>query len=98
MMKGEAPKLPEIEIPTCVRWAQHDPVLPFASMTGCQGPSLIWISRSFQMLGTFLTGRIQTGPQKRSVVFSDESAGVKSAGTVAFTEARAIGGNDDSLY
>lgn len=27
MMKGEAPKLPAIEIPTCVRWAEHDPVL-----------------------------------------------------------------------
>ena len=30
MMKGEAPVLPPIEIPTCVRWAEHDPVLPFA--------------------------------------------------------------------
>jgi pimeloyl-ACP methyl ester carboxylesterase len=30
MMKGEAPILPRIEIPTCVRWAEHDPVLPYA--------------------------------------------------------------------
>ena len=30
LMKGEAPKLPLIEIPTCVRWAEHDPVLPYA--------------------------------------------------------------------
>ncbi len=30
MMKGEAPKLPQIEIPTCVRWAEHDPLLPYA--------------------------------------------------------------------
>jgi len=30
MMKGEAPKLPQIEIPTCVRWAEHDPVIPYA--------------------------------------------------------------------
>ena len=30
MMTGEAPKLPQIEIPTCVRWAEHDPVLPYA--------------------------------------------------------------------
>jgi pimeloyl-ACP methyl ester carboxylesterase len=29
MMKGEAPKLPSIEVPTCVRWAEHDPVLPY---------------------------------------------------------------------
>jgi pimeloyl-ACP methyl ester carboxylesterase len=30
MMKGEVPELPQIEIPTCVRWAEHDPVLPYA--------------------------------------------------------------------
>ena len=30
MMKGEAPKLPQIDLPTCVRWAEHDPVLPYA--------------------------------------------------------------------
>jgi pimeloyl-ACP methyl ester carboxylesterase len=30
MMKGEAPKLPPIEIPTCVRWAEHDPMFPYA--------------------------------------------------------------------
>ena len=30
MMKGESPRLPRIEIPTCVRWAEHDPVLPYA--------------------------------------------------------------------
>jgi pimeloyl-ACP methyl ester carboxylesterase len=30
MMKGEAPRLPPIGLPTCVRWAEHDPVLPFA--------------------------------------------------------------------
>jgi pimeloyl-ACP methyl ester carboxylesterase len=30
MMKGEAPTLPPIGIPACVRWAEHDPVLPFA--------------------------------------------------------------------
>lgn len=30
MMKGKAAKLPRIEIPTCVRWAEHDPVLPYA--------------------------------------------------------------------
>ena len=27
MMKGQAPKLAPIEVPTCVRWAEHDPVL-----------------------------------------------------------------------
>jgi pimeloyl-ACP methyl ester carboxylesterase len=30
MMQGEAPKLPPIEGPTCVRWAEHDPLFPYA--------------------------------------------------------------------
>lgn len=30
MMKGEAPKLPPIDVPTCVRWAEHDPLFPYA--------------------------------------------------------------------
>ncbi len=30
MMRGEAPALPPIAIPTCVRWAEHDPIFPFA--------------------------------------------------------------------
>jgi pimeloyl-ACP methyl ester carboxylesterase len=30
MMKGEAPALPPIRVPTCVRWAEHDPLFPFA--------------------------------------------------------------------
>jgi pimeloyl-ACP methyl ester carboxylesterase len=30
MMKGEAPKLPPITVPTCVRWAEHDPLFPYA--------------------------------------------------------------------
>ena len=30
MMKGEAPKLPPIAVPTCVRWAEHDPLFPYA--------------------------------------------------------------------
>src|SRR6266851_3549011 len=29
MMKGEAPVLPPIATPTCVRWAQHDPLFPY---------------------------------------------------------------------
>ena len=29
MMKGEAPALPPIGVPTCVRWAEHDPLFPF---------------------------------------------------------------------
>lgn len=28
MMKGEAPALPPITTPTCVRWPEHDPLLP----------------------------------------------------------------------
>ncbi len=30
MMKGEAPDLPPIELPTCIRWAEHDPLFPYA--------------------------------------------------------------------
>jgi pimeloyl-ACP methyl ester carboxylesterase len=30
MLKGEAPKLPPIDLPTCVRWAEHDPLFPYA--------------------------------------------------------------------
>jgi len=30
MMNGEAPKLPPIGVPTCVRWAEHDPLFPYA--------------------------------------------------------------------
>ena len=30
MMKGEAPALPRITVPTCVRWAEHDPLFPYA--------------------------------------------------------------------
>ena len=30
VMKGEAPALPRITVPTCVRWAEHDPLFPYA--------------------------------------------------------------------
>jgi pimeloyl-ACP methyl ester carboxylesterase len=30
MMKGEVPPLLPIDLPTCVRWAEHDPLFPFA--------------------------------------------------------------------
>ena len=30
MMKGEAPSQPLITVPTCVRWAEHDPLFPYA--------------------------------------------------------------------
>lgn len=30
MMKGEMPDLPPIELPTCIRWAEHDPLFPYA--------------------------------------------------------------------
>jgi pimeloyl-ACP methyl ester carboxylesterase len=29
IMKGEAPVLPPIATPTCVRWAEHDPLFPY---------------------------------------------------------------------
>ena len=30
MIAGTAPALPPIDIPTCVRWAEHDPLFPYA--------------------------------------------------------------------
>lgn len=30
MLKGEAPRLAPIEVPTCIRWAEHDPLFPYA--------------------------------------------------------------------
>ncbi len=30
MMRGDAPGLPPIAVPTCVRWAEHDPLFPYA--------------------------------------------------------------------
>jgi pimeloyl-ACP methyl ester carboxylesterase len=30
MMKGEAPRLAPIDVPTCIRWAEHDPLFPYA--------------------------------------------------------------------
>ncbi|MCA6125462.1 alpha/beta hydrolase [Bradyrhizobium sp. WSM 1704] len=30
MMQGEAPQLPPIALPTCIRWAEHDPLFPYA--------------------------------------------------------------------
>ncbi|MGY3619478.1 alpha/beta fold hydrolase [Bradyrhizobium sp. USDA 10063] len=30
MMKGEGPSLPAITVPTCIRWAEHDPLFPYA--------------------------------------------------------------------
>ena len=30
MMKGEMPDLPPIKLPTCIRWAEHDPLFPYA--------------------------------------------------------------------
>jgi pimeloyl-ACP methyl ester carboxylesterase len=30
MMKEEAPRLPPITVPCCVRWAEHDPLFPYA--------------------------------------------------------------------
>ena len=30
MMRGEAPRLARIDVPACVRWAEHDPLFPYA--------------------------------------------------------------------
>jgi len=30
MMKGEAPQLAPINVPACIRWAEHDPLFPFS--------------------------------------------------------------------
>jgi len=29
MMQGESPALPPIQLPTCIRWAEHDPLFPY---------------------------------------------------------------------
>ncbi|OAF17399.1 alpha/beta fold hydrolase [Bradyrhizobium neotropicale] len=29
-MQGETPQLPPIAVPTCIRWAEHDPLFPYA--------------------------------------------------------------------
>ena len=29
MLRGDAPALPPIAVPTCVRWAEHDPIFPY---------------------------------------------------------------------
>lgn len=29
MMAGRTPPLPSIDVPTCVRWAEHDPIFPY---------------------------------------------------------------------
>jgi len=34
MIKGEAPTQPPIEMPTCVRWPEHDPLCPYAWTDG----------------------------------------------------------------
>src|SRR4051812_23719214 len=34
MMKGEAPRLAPINVPTCIRWAEHDPLFPFSWTDG----------------------------------------------------------------
>jgi pimeloyl-ACP methyl ester carboxylesterase len=30
MIRGDAPPLPPIALPTCIRWGEHDPIFPFA--------------------------------------------------------------------
>ena len=30
MMQGDAPALPPITVPTCIRWAEHDPLFPYS--------------------------------------------------------------------
>lgn len=29
MMRGKAPTLPPVKVPTCIRWAEHDPLFPY---------------------------------------------------------------------
>ena len=53
MMKGEAPALPPIGVPTCVRWAEHDPLFPYNGPTGSARLLQISISRCFGDVGHF---------------------------------------------
>ena len=88
MMKGEAPKLPKIEVPTCVRRAEHDPVLPYAWTDRLSETFAHLDLAQFSDVGHSPPGKIQIGQQKRSLVFSDESAGIKTTGTVALLTLR----------
>jgi len=78
MMKGEAPALPPIGVPTCVRWAEHDPLFPMNGPTGSAKPLQISISRCFLMSVTFPIARIPIAQHQRSRRSLRASVGARS--------------------
>jgi hypothetical protein len=76
MMKCEAPPLAPIHVPSCVRWAEHDPLFPF-SWTDRLGATFSGLDLAlFPGVGdTFRIARIPTAPLPKSPHFSNASAG-----------------------
>ena len=78
MMKGEAPKLPQIEIPACVRWAEHDLVLPYAWTDRLSETFAHLDLAQFPDVGHFPHREDPDRAAEEISSFSDESAGVKA--------------------
>lgn len=53
MMKGEAPSLPAITVPTCVRWGEHDTILLSAWVDGLQETFADLDAAIFEEVGHF---------------------------------------------
>jgi hypothetical protein len=67
MMKGEVPQLVPIDVPTCVRWAEHDPLFPF-SWTDRLATFSGSISLCFRG-GALSAARMPIAPQARIAAF-----------------------------
>ena len=66
MMKGEAPLLPAITAPTCLRWPGHDPLFPY-DWTDRLGASFSDLDLAlFRASDTFPIAKILIAPQPRS--------------------------------
>ena len=80
MMKGEAPALPPIGVPTCVRWAAHDPLFPYEWTDRLGETFTISISRCLGMSVTFRIARIPIAQQRRLRRSLCASAGFRKRG------------------
>ena len=69
MMKGEAPTLRADHVPTCVRWAEHDPLFPYAWTDRLGETFAISISRCLRASDTFRIARIPIARARRSQRF-----------------------------
>ena len=75
MMQGQVPALPPIPLPTCVRWAEHDPVFPLAWTDRLSETFTDLDFAPFPGVGHFPTGRTPTARRRRSPGFSSASDG-----------------------